>query len=228
MMRQCWTAEEETYLREHYQDASTSAIATHLQRTVEKIYAKAGRMGLAKSAEYLRSNCRLRLGHGIGKSTQFRTGHAPANKGLRRPGWAPGRMRETQFKRGQRTGMAAKNWRPVGTILPDSDGYLRIKVREAKHGKEPTGFGNTKVWPLYQRYVWEQHNGPIPPKHLVVFKDGNRQNCAIENLECISMAENARRNVMWNNYPREMAEAIQLNGVLKRKLRRIGGEKQDV
>ncbi len=225
---QRWTADEEAYLREHYQDGSTAAIAAHLRRPVPKIYAKAGKLGLAKSVEYLRSSCRLRLGHSLGRATQFSKGHVPANKGLRRPGYGPGRMKETQFRKGQRTGMAAKNWRPVGTILPGSDGYLRIKVREAKHGKEPTGFGNTKVWPLYQRYVWEQHNGPIPSRHLVVFKDGNKQNCAIENLECISMAENARRNAMWNNYPREMAEAIQMNGVLKRKLRRLNGEKQNV
>ncbi len=231
MNRQPWTPEEEAYLREHYPDGLTSAIAAHLERSIYKIYTKARKLGLSKSDEYIRNprnRCRLRRGHGVGKSTQFRKGHAPANKGLRRPGWGPGRMKDTQFKRGERRGVAAKNWRPIGTILSDAEGYVRIKVREAEHGKEPTGFGNTKVWPLYQRYVWEQHNGPIPPKHLVMFKDGNRRNCAIENLECISMAENARRNRMWNNYPRELAEAIQLNGALKRKLRRLDGKEQNV
>lgn len=136
-------------------------------------------------------------------------------------------MKETQFKKGQRSGKAAQNWRPIGSILPHADGYLRIKVREAVHGEEAYGFGNTKVWPLLQRKMWEDHNGPIPPKHVVVFKDKNRQNCAIENLELISRAELARRNRMWNILPRELAEAIQLNGVLKRKLRRIDGEKQN-
>jgi len=80
------------------------------------------------------------------------------------------------------------------------------------------------VWPLYGRWVWEQLKGPIPPKHLVMFKDGNRSNCAIENLELLSMANNARRNSMWATLPREVAEVIQLNGALKRKLRRIHGQ----
>jgi hypothetical protein len=135
-------------------------------------------------------------------------------------------MKETQFRKGNRTGIAARNWKPVGTILPDSEGYLRIKVREAQHGKEATGFGNTKVWPLYGRYIWEQHKGPIPPKHLVIFKDRNRANCAIENLELMSMADNGRRNVMWAKFPRELAEAIQLNGALKRKVGRMQNGKK--
>lgn len=33
------------------------------------------------------------------------------------------------------------------------------------------------------RYVWEFHNGPIPPKHDVHHKDGVRSNNSIDNLE---------------------------------------------
>ncbi len=136
-------------------------------------------------------------------------------------------MRETQFQKGARSGVAAENWVPIGTIQPDSEGYLRIKIRDAVHGKEATGYGNTKVWPMYNRYVWEQHKGPIPPKHLVVFRDRDRANCSIDNLELISMAENARRNRMWNKFPRELAAVIQLNGALKSQIRRLNGEEQD-
>lgn len=134
-------------------------------------------------------------------------------------------MRETQFKKGCRAGAAENKWLPVGSIRADSEGFLRIKVREALPG-EPAGFGNGKAWPLLNRHTWEQHHGPIPPKHIVAFKDGDRSNCAIENLELISMADNARRNTMWKRYPREVALAIQLNGVLKRKIRRITNGKE--
>jgi hypothetical protein len=58
---------------------------------------------------------------------------------------------------------------------------------------------------------------------MVAFKDGDRSNCAIENLELRSMADNARRNNMWGRLPRELAEVIQLNGALKRKVRRLNG-----
>jgi hypothetical protein len=188
----------------------------------------ANNLELKKTDSFLaseESRCRLRKGSQIGARTRFPKGHVPANKGLKRPGWSAGRMKETQFKKGCRTGIAARNWQPIGTILPDSEGYLRIKVREAQHGKEASGFGNTKVWPLLGRYVWEENKGPIPPKHMVIFKDRDRSNCAIENLELISMADNARRNCMWATLPRELAEAIQLSGVLKRKLRSLHGEK---
>jgi hypothetical protein len=216
-----------------YAAHSTKEVAQELDRSVSAIYGMAASLGLQKSLEWLASEASGRLLKGQTRRgterTQFQKGHVPANKGLRRPGWHAGRMQETQFKKGDRSGIAAKNWRPIGTILPDAEGYLRIKVREAVHGKEPTGFGNTKVWPLYGRYVWEQHKGPIPPKHLVLFKDGDRSRCVIENLELLSMADNARRNSMWNRLPPELARVIQLNGALKRQIRRLSGrnEKHD-
>jgi hypothetical protein len=136
-------------------------------------------------------------------------------------------MAKTQFKKGARTGAAARNWRPIGTILADGEGYLRIKVREAEHGKEPYGFGNTNVWPLLHRKVWADRHGPIPPKHIVTFKDRNRSNCSIENLELITMAQNADRNRMWGRLPDELSKTIQLAGVLNRKIRSLSGKEQD-
>jgi hypothetical protein len=221
-----WTSGELNRLRALYPIRSTRKVAELLKRSVFNIYGAAATFGLRKTEEYLQSPeaCRLRRGTGQshpGFATQFRKGQVPANKGLRRPGYSRGRMKETQFRKGQRSGIAAKNWKPIGTVLADPAGYLRIKVREAVYGAEPTGFGNVRVWPLLQRHVWEQHHGPIPTSHVIALKDHNRQNCVIENLECISRADLARRNVMWNRFPRELAEAIQLNGAIKRKLGRL-------
>lgn len=221
--RRRWTEAEKEYVAQHYANELTENIAKIVGRPVGSVYQLAQALGLKKSTEFLRSpeSGRLRRGEYAPGSEKgwFKKGQSPKNKGLRRPGYGPGRMKETQFRPGNRTGMAARNYKPVGTILPDTDGYLRIKVRDAKHGEEATGFGNTKVWPLYSRWVWEQANGPIPPKHMVIFRDGNRKNCAIENLELISRSENARRNVMWNRYPRDLAENIQLLGAAKRRIR---------
>lgn len=228
--RKYWSQDDLARLAQLYPALLTREVAKRLNRSIASVYGTAAKLGLKKSQEFLNSDqCyRLRKGSTVGTRTQFRKGQIPTNKGLRRPGWSPGRMRETQFKPGQRSGKAAMNWKPIGTILADHEGYLRIKVREAVHGKEASGFGNTKVWPLLNRHVWEQQKGPIPPKHAVAFKDGKRDNCAIENLELISRAELARRNRMWNILPRELAEAIQLNGALKRKIRRrLNGKEQD-
>lgn len=218
-----WTADDLSRLRALYPHQSTQKVAKALQRSLTAVYRAAAMLGVHKTEEYLQSPdaCRLRRGEHPGLATQFRKGQVPANKGLRRPGWSAGRMRETQFRKGERSGIAATNWQPIGTVATDGEGYQRIKVREAVHGKEPTGFGNSGVWPQLHRRTWEQHHGPIPPGHVIAFKDRKRENCAIENLECIARAELARRNRMWNIFPREMAEAIYLNGQIKRKLRSL-------
>lgn len=224
MKRRYWTEAELAYLREHYAHRPSKAIAAALNRTVLSVYQGAAKIGLRKSEEFLRSSESGILIKGQTRpesiATQFKPGQIPPNKGKKMPpGWAPGRMRATQFRKGERTGAAARNWKPIGTIMPDHEGYLRIKIRDHIHGQEPSGFGNVKVWPLLHRHYWEQANGTIPPKHIVSFIDGNRANCVLENLELISMAENARRNRMWNTMPRELAEVIHLTGQLKRKLR---------
>jgi hypothetical protein len=229
MRRRYWNAAELDSLQALYPHRPTKEIAEQLGRDISSVYQQAAKLRLKKSAEFLASDLSgiLRKGETRieGVAHQFKKGQVPPNKGLRRPGWAPGRMRETQFKRGERTGAAARNWRPIGTILVDPEGYQRIKVRDALYG-EHTGYGNTKVWPLLHRHMWEAVNGPAPEGFVVVFKDGNRANSVLENLELISRADLARRNQMWANMPRELAEVIQLNGALKRKLRRLNNGKE--
>ncbi len=231
MRGRAWTAAEVETVRGLYADTVTKEIAAKIGRSLSEVYRRAKAEGLAKSAAFLASpeSGILRKGQMRPGSvaTQFKQGDVPHNKGRRQPGWSRGRMSETWFAKGSRSGAAARNWRPVGTIRVDTEGYLRIKVREAVHGQEATGFGNTKVWPLLQRYTWERERGPIPPGHTVCFRDGDRSHCAIENLELVSREDLARRNSMWNRFPRELAEAIQLNGALKRKMRRLAREKQD-
>jgi hypothetical protein len=226
--KRLWSPEDDARLRAEYPDTPTADLARAFGRSLSATYARAEKLGLAKSEAYLASPaaCRLRRGDAVGAPFRFKPGQAPANKGLRRPGWGPGRMKATQFKPGARTGIAAANWRPIGTIATDSDGYLRIKVREGRPG-EAYGFGNTRIWPLLQRHVWEQAHGPIPPGHVVCFKDGNRQHCAIENLELVSRADLMKRNTV-HNLPKPLAQTIQLLGALKRQIRRRArGEEQD-
>lgn len=223
-MRRPWTAAEVEEVRRLYADTPTKEIARLLNRSVLSIYQAADKIGVRKTTEFKRQHCGLQPGSQVGAAYRFKPGAEPANKGLRRPGYAPGRMKETQFKPGHRSGKAEKNWRPIGTVLADHEGYLRIKVREAVYGKEPTGFGSMRVWPLLARHTWEQHHGPIPPGHVIRAKDGNRQNCAIENLEMLTQKENMRLNSIWVRMPRELAEVMQLSGALKRKLRKHAKE----
>jgi hypothetical protein len=219
-----WSAQELRRLIKLYPSRPTKEIARTLDRTLFGVYGAANKLGLKKTAEFIASpasRARLQKGTRSGAAFRFQKGHVPANKGLRRPGWHAGRMKETQFKKGALSGKAALNHKPVGTILVDHEGYLRIKVRERLPG-DASGW-NSDIWPLLHHKVWRETKGPIPPKHIVTFKDKDRSRCVIENLELMSKADNARRNAMWNRFPPELIGAIMANGVLKRKLRRNNG-----
>ena len=63
--------------------------------------------------------------------------------------------------------------------------------------------------------IWKQANGPVPDGHNIVFRDGDTQNCVLENLECISNAELMHRNTL-HNLPEEVQELIHLKSRLTR------------
>lgn len=227
--RRKWSEAEIVTLRDVYPGTPTKDIAQALGRRLSSVYQAAAKLGLNKNEAYLASPaaCRLRReASPASMATRFKPGQSPVNKGMKMPvGWAPGRMASTQFKKGERRGVAANNWCPIGTVRPDYEGYLRIKVREGSKG-EAYGFGNVKIWPLMQRHLWEQHHGPIPMGHMIVFKDKDRKNIVIENLECISRQDLMLRNTS-QRWGKEVFQTIQLRGALNRKLRSLS-EKQNI
>ena len=85
------------------------------------------------------------------------------------------RTKATRFQKGH----TPHNTRDVCTDCVHSDGYVYHKTEDGIV--------------LKHRYIWEQHNGEVPDGHIVAFKDGNRQNCNIDNLCLMSREENARR-----------------------------------
>ena len=109
-----------------------------------------------------------------GRNGQFQKGSAPWNKGMRVGSTSPA----TEFK----TGHMLHNHKPVGTEIVDSYGYIKVKVAEPK------------TWRFKHHLVWEQHHGKIPKGHIIVFRDGNKQNLDINNLALISKALNLKMN----------------------------------
>ncbi len=217
MTRRFWTTAEVEVLMRLYPDTPTADLARTLGRPLWAVYQKARLRGLAKSAAYQASPhaCRLRRGDEVGKASRFSKGHVPANKGLRRPGYGPGRMRETQFKAGQR----GNKYAPIGSERV-ADGYRQRKVND-------TGYP-PRDWQPVHRLLWEAAYGPIPKGYVVTFIDDDKTHVVLENLCLMSRADLGRRNTMWNRYPRELAETIQLAGALKRKInRRNTREEQD-
>lgn len=68
------------------------------------------------------------------------------------------------------------------------------------------------------RIVWREAGRDIPPRHALVFRDGNKRNFDLNNLELVTRQELMRRNSYHNNYPKAIGELIQLRGALVRKI----------
>ncbi len=212
-MSRAWSREDDGLLRGLYPDTPTPQVARRLKRTVAAVYQHVQKLGLAKSPTYLASPaaCRLRRGDQVGARFRFRKGHVPANKGLRRPGWGPGRMKQTQFRKGQLNGVAARRFKPIGSTRT-IDGYLYRKV-SALPGPW------TRNWKLVHLLLWESLHGPVPPGHAVAFKNGDRTDIRAENLELIHRRVLMARNTV-HNLPKPLAQTIQLLGALRRKINR--------
>lgn len=217
--RRYWTDAESEQLRVLYPDFTGQVVADRLGRDVRAVYQKARALGLAKSETFLASDLSGRIQRGRTDprlvATQIKPGATPWNKGTHYV--AGGRSAETRFKPGTRP----HTWRPIGSFRISKDGYLQRK--ESDTGYPP------RDWVSVHRAVWEAVHGPIPPKHLVVFRPGMRTNVlqeiTVDRLECISMAENAQRNHPRSRNP-ELARLVQLKGAITRQVNRIAKESQ--
>lgn len=134
------------------------------------------RFGLDKSESSIRAATR---NHKMtsGRTGRFEKGRGSWNAGLK--GWlAGGRSVETQFKKG-RPAHEARNYLPIGSTRITKDGYIERKVTD-----DPS-LVPARRWKMEHRLVWEAEHGEIPPGHVVVFLDGDRQNLDLKNLRCV-------------------------------------------
>lgn len=72
-------------------------------------------------------------------------------------------------------------------------------------------------WRPVHVLLWEEHRGPVPEGHAIVFRNGDRTDIRLENLACISRAELMRRNTR-HNLPPEINQVISLRAALVRKI----------
>jgi len=210
--KRCWTRTEDAVIRRRYPHEKTERLLDVLPwRPLSSIHKRAATLGVQKTAAFMASAdaCRLRRGDNVGAAFRYGKGHVPANKGTRRPGYAPGRMKETQFKKG-----VATNWYPVGSTRLSFDGYVYRKLSDHRN---VCWLAN---WRMEHVLVWEAAHGPYDSTtHSLWFKDGNRLNTTLGNLELITKREAMARNTV-HNLPKPLAQTIQLLGALKRKINR--------
>jgi hypothetical protein len=160
------------------------------------------RLNATFSTEFTQSQVRsFTRNHSIksGRTGQFEKGAESWNagtKGLMKPN-------SGSFK----AGMVPHNHRPVGAERVNVEGYIEIKTAEPN------------IWNLKQRVIYERENGPIPAGHNVRFLDGNRLNCAPDNLILVSDSENAilTTTYKFNHQPLEHRDTLVLMAKLDAK-----------
>lgn len=206
-----WTDAENDYLRKHYANCTPEELETHLGRSRPSIYQHAMSMGLKKSQEYFKTKVAGRFEKdGNHRGHRFAPGFVPWNKG--RKGWVAPGSQATQFKPGGKPMQTL----PVGSHRITKDGTLQRKI-----GEEPGS--PHKRWRSVAELTWIEANGPLPPGHIVVFRPGMRtavlEEITLDKVECISRAENARRNHARTDP--ELIKLYQLKGAITRQVNRI-------
>lgn len=215
MRGRTWTPDEDETLRLNYPNFPAFLVAHVLGRTTSMVHNRARALGLSKSPDFARHPL-AHLWNGTADprsvSKRFKKGQAPANKGLRRPGWHAGRMRETQFKKGQMAGAAQHNYVPIGTLRV-KDGVLARKVTD-----DPTLYP-ARRWVPVHRTVWEAAHGPVPAGHVVRFRAGMKTTdealITVDRLELVTHAENMRLNTI-HRYPPELRAVMKLAARVRR------------
>lgn len=205
-MRKRWTAEDRAELTRLYPYTPSKELADRFNRSLRAIYSMASELKLNKSPDYLASekSTRIKNKQRLSISTEFNTGHTPHNKGVK--GWqAGGKAEQTQFKPRRKP----HNYQPIGTELVDDYGYLRRKI--ANTGKRYTN------WVFIHKLIWKEHHGPIPKGHIVAFRNGDKSDIRLDNLELISRAENLKRNTL-HRLPEPLVQVIRIKSAITRRI----------
>lgn len=208
MKRIPYGPEEDEILRHLWPVNRAEDVAPLIDRSVASVDNRAHKLGLHKDPAFTARN-----------AATFRPGQEAWNKGRPQSEWMPAESRKrvasTQFRKGEMHGAAQHNWVPIGTQKV-RDGQLVRKVTD-----DPDVSPAVR-WQPVARIVWEAAHGPIPAGYVVRFKDGaatrDPDAITLDRLECVSRAENMRRNSYHTHLPPEVARLVQLRGALNRKI----------
>lgn len=199
LKRHNWTAEQTQILILMYPNETAQIIADKLGLSVRTIYGRARSLKLSKSDEFKASEKSGRINLAtFGKNTRFQPGQTSWNKDTK--GVCFGGV-ATQFKKGR----LPHNYQPVGTERT-SEGYIYVKIADPK------------TWVPKHYLLWHETHGQYPPKgHVLIFKDGNRLNITIDNLQLMSRKEFMSHNTI-HQYPEQLKEVMRLAAKLRRAL----------
>ena len=207
--RRQWTNEEDRIIAEHYPHTPFKELCDLFGCSRYQLYNRAHILNAKKTPVFLagpHSGC-FKKGQRVGIENEFKSGTTPWNKGKKIGSF--GNSARTHFKKGVRQGVASKVWKPIGTERITKDGYVKRKINDDMPFKNR--------WRAAHLIEWEKAHGEVPNGYALCFKDGNKQNIDLSNLELITRAELLQRN-SYHNYGKEIALAIQLQGQITRQI----------
>ncbi len=165
-------------LRRLYAEHTNAELSERLGLPRKAIAKRGNDLGLRKSHAILSHTSRAAMLRAGPRPGQFSKGFSPWNKGLKgysvtlaRGHFKPGNLPPTHVPVG------TERWTTPPKSKPHAPRYLKRKVAEPN------------VWKFAHHIAWEQHHGPIPRGHIVVFLDGDTANADPANLTCIPRSD---------------------------------------
>lgn len=212
--RRRWTQEDDDYLIANYANTRNKTLSEKIGRSVGSIENRARQvLDIRKSKAHLTKVTRHRaLTCEASKRTQFKKGEvAYAEKRKGKNGNHPN-SRKHHFTSKEMSGKNHPLYLPIGSVSENSHGTPMIKVSDDG--------GYNERWRPLPRVIWEKHKGPIPKGFNVWFKDGDKTNVDINNLELVYFRETWIRNAPWaQELPHELVSAIGALATLKKELK---------
>lgn len=160
-----------------------------------------------------------------GRTGCFEKGQVSWNAGKKCEPGRGGRhpnAKATQFKKGSRSGIATKLYKPVGTERVNQSGYLERKIHD--------GMPLQSRWRAVHLLEWEKANGPLPKGMALKCLDGDRLNTAADNWVAIPRALlprlNGRFGRNYDDAPPELKPAILAIAKLEHAAREHRGRKR--
>ncbi len=142
-----------------------------------------------------------------GRTGRYEKGSVPSNKGKPCPPGKGGRhpnARKTQFKQGERQGVAVKLYKPIGTERMTKEGYLERKIHD--------GMPLQSRWRTVHLIRWEERNGKLPKGMCLKCLDDNRLNTSPDNWKAIPRGAlpflNGHRGFNYKEMPEELKPSV--------------------
>lgn len=203
--RTTFTSVDDQFIKDNYLTMPVKTMGQHLNRSYCGITGRLQKLNLIIPEEVIQQRK---------KDSVFKPGIIPFNKGKKLTDFmSPEAIEKTKMHR-------FKKGNIPNNALPDGTEVVRLDKRS---GRSYTLIKVPGIKKLVHKniHVWETHHKiKLPPKHNIVFVDGNTQNFEISNLECISHAELMDRNTI-HRFP----EDLKVNIRLIRKINKVIHEK---